>query len=57
MLCAGYEACVGKMRNSYNILATKPMERENLEDVGVDRKIIMKRILRKQSGKMVTGFT
>jgi hypothetical protein len=26
------------------------MERENLEEVGVDRKIILKRILRKQAG-------
>jgi hypothetical protein len=38
------------MRNEYNIL--KP---DHLEDLGVDRKIILERILVKYSGKVWTG--
>jgi hypothetical protein len=36
MRLVGNVACVGKMRNAYNILVGKPAGKRPLEDLGVD---------------------
>jgi len=43
---AGKEACMGELRNAYNIIVGKLTEREHSDDTGVDGKILAS-ILRK----------
>jgi hypothetical protein len=47
-----YVSLVGETRNEYKILVGKPVGRENSEDVGEDRNIILEWILGKQCGKL-----
>jgi hypothetical protein len=47
---------MGEMRNTYNILAGKPEEKNYLDDLGVDGRIIREWILGKSRGRVWTGF-
>jgi hypothetical protein len=38
---------MGEMRNAYRILVGKPEGKRSIEDLGVNRRIILKSILRK----------
>jgi hypothetical protein len=38
----GHVACMGEMRNAFNIFVVKPEGKRPLEDIGVDGKIILK---------------
>jgi hypothetical protein len=38
----GLVSCIGEFRNAYKILVGKHKERDHLEDVDVDGKIILK---------------
>jgi hypothetical protein len=42
MRWVGHVAPMAKKRNIHNVLIVKPEERDHLEDVGVDRSIILK---------------
>jgi hypothetical protein len=46
----------GERRSAYMILVGKPEERDHLEDLCVDGRIILKRILKKWDGRIWTGF-
>jgi hypothetical protein len=46
MISAGHVARMGKSRSAYRVLVGKPEERNHLEDPGVNRRIILKWILR-----------
>jgi hypothetical protein len=52
MRWAGNVACMGETRNAYKILFKNLKGRDHLEDLGVDRRVILKWILRKESGKV-----
>jgi hypothetical protein len=47
MRWARHVACMGEMRNAYNILVGKLKGRDHLEDTDIDGKIILEWILRK----------
>jgi hypothetical protein len=47
---------MGNMRNSYKIFVRNPKERDHLEYLGVDWKIILERILGKYGLNLWTGF-
>jgi hypothetical protein len=49
-------ACSMEMRNVYRILVQKMKGWYHLKDLGIDRKIILKFILRKYSDEMWTGI-
>ena len=49
-------ARTGERRGAYMILVGKPEERDNLEELGADEMIILKRILKKWDGRIWTGF-
>jgi len=51
----GHVSCVGKMRNACNILVGKAKGRGHSEDIDVEGKIILERILGKCGGKFCTG--
>jgi hypothetical protein len=55
MRWAGHVAHVREMRNAYKILDGKPERNRQLEDIGVDGKIILEWILGKWGRKMWTG--
>jgi hypothetical protein len=42
------------VRNEYNILVEKPEGKRPLGELGINGRIILKRILRKQGGKLWT---
>jgi hypothetical protein len=48
-------ARMGEMRNAYEVLVGKHKGRDHSEYLGVDRKIILDRILQKWGGKLWTG--
>jgi hypothetical protein len=52
---AGHVACMGEVRNAYNILVGKSEEKNHSEDLGVDGKIILEWILGTYCGKVWTG--
>jgi hypothetical protein len=54
--CAGHVAQIGEVRNAYKIVVKKVKGRDDLEDLGIDGKIILERILGKYGGKDWTGF-
>jgi hypothetical protein len=41
MRLAGHAACLGQMKNAYNISVGKPEKKNHLEDLGVDVNIRM----------------
>jgi hypothetical protein len=43
----GQVTCIKEMRNTYTVFARNMKGRDNLEDLGVDVRIILKFILRK----------
>jgi len=49
-------ARTGDRRGAYMILIGKPEKRDHLEDLCVDGRIILKRILKKWDGRIWTGF-
>jgi hypothetical protein len=56
MRWGGYVVCMKEMRNPYNILVRKPEGKNHLEDLGIDGKVILKCILKKQDVRMGTKF-
>jgi hypothetical protein len=56
ILKAGHGAGMGYMRNRYKIFVGKLKGRVQLEDIKVDRRLILKRILEKWGGKLWTGY-
>jgi hypothetical protein len=44
------------MRNAYKILFGKPERRCHIEDLGVDRRTILERIVLKDNRRVWTGF-
>jgi hypothetical protein len=56
MSWAEHVACMGEARNAYNILVGNLKDRGHLEDLNVDRRIILEWILETQDGKLWTGF-
>jgi hypothetical protein len=46
---------MGEMRNTHNILVGKPEWKRPRGRLGVDGRILLEWILRKQNGKMWTG--
>jgi hypothetical protein len=51
---AGRAARMGKMRIVYKVLVGKPERKNYLEDLGIDRKIILEWMLGKYGGKLRT---
>jgi hypothetical protein len=49
-------ARTGERRGAYTILVGKPEERDQLEDLGPDGRIILKRIIKEWHGPIWTGF-
>jgi hypothetical protein len=47
MRWAGHIACMGGVRNAYNVLVENLKGEEYLEDLGVDRKVILESTLGK----------
>jgi hypothetical protein len=47
MRCVGHTACRGEIRNAYKILVRKYKTKKHLRDLGIDGRIILKRILNK----------
>jgi hypothetical protein len=52
----GHEESMGDMRNVYKILLESLKARDLSEDLDTNRRIILKRILKKEGGKLRTGF-
>jgi len=48
-------ACMEHMRSAYKILVGKPEGKRPLEDLGIDRRIILEWALDKWGGKVWTG--
>ena len=49
---AGYVACMGDRRGAYRVLVGDLRERDHLQDLGIDERIILKFISRKLAGGM-----
>jgi hypothetical protein len=47
---------MGNIKYIYRVLLCKSEERDTLEDLGVDRRIILKLALKKQDGQGWTGL-
>jgi len=47
---------MGDMRNAYTILVRNEKERDQVGDVGVDKRIILKCILNKKNERLWNGF-
>jgi hypothetical protein len=45
-------ACLRKNRKPYRALLGKPEEKDHVEDLGVDGRTILKRILKKQDRRL-----
>jgi hypothetical protein len=51
----GYAACMGDRRVAYRVLVGKPDRKRLLEDLGMDRRIILKWIFKKWDDVTRTG--
>jgi hypothetical protein len=56
MSWAGHEALMGDTRDTYRVLVGRPEGRDHLEDLGVDRRVILKWIFKKWNGGPWTGL-
>jgi hypothetical protein len=56
MRWSGDEVYMGENKRAYKGLVGKPEESHDLEDIGVDGRIILKCALKKQDGTSLTGF-
>jgi hypothetical protein len=56
MRWVGYVVCTGERRGAYRVLVGELRERDHLEDLGIDRKIILRWIFRKWDGGAWTGL-
>jgi hypothetical protein len=52
----GVKAYMGENKRAYKGLVGKPEERHDLEDIGVDGRIILKFALKKYDVTLLTGF-
>jgi hypothetical protein len=57
IIWAGHVARMEVMRSTYKILVGKPKGKIHLRDLGVDGRIMLKRVLKKQNVRMQTGFS
>ena len=55
MRWAGHVALMGDSRYAYMVLVAQPVERDYLEDPGLDGRIILRRIFRKWDVEARTG--
>jgi hypothetical protein len=53
---AGHVARMGEKRNAYRILVGKPERKRQLENLDVDGRIILRRILERLDGMVWTGL-
>lgn len=51
MRWAGHVACIVKNKNVYRVLVGKPEYKDNLPDLSVDERTVLKLILKKQDRK------
>jgi len=51
---ARHVPCMGEKRNAHRVSRGNLMEEDHLQDLGIDRKIIRKRILKKRAEKALT---
>jgi hypothetical protein len=56
MRWADFVACMGDRRGAYRVFVYDVMERDRVEDPGLDRKVILKGIFRKSDGEVWTGL-
>jgi hypothetical protein len=56
MIWAGHVAVIGDRRGACRAFVGDLMERDHLEDVGIDRRIILKWIFKKWDGETWTGL-
>jgi hypothetical protein len=56
MRWAGHVASMQEMKNKYKFWLESTKGRDRSEDLGLDERIILKLILRKQGGRVWTGY-
>jgi hypothetical protein len=53
---AGHVARIGEWRGAYRVLVREQRERDHFEELGVDRNITLKWIIKKWDGVELTGL-